>query len=162
MPCNSVILSSDKKVPIVIYLSCILKWNSRDCSQKPCWSSQRAAVVNAGGTAFMSPFPGHFASLPKESSCLSTHPESWVMSWMTGGWEQAGRRADNTLGGIEGLKFLQWELLLIPSRSPSSSLWACLSADSFKWATGNLRALHGSPTHTFTLWRVLSTCSWDS
>lgn len=63
MPCNSVILSSDKKISIVIYLSCILKWNSRDCSQKPRWSSQRAAVVNAGCTAFLSPFPGCFASL---------------------------------------------------------------------------------------------------
>lgn len=41
------------------------------------------------------------AGCSQESSCLPTHPESWVMSWMTGGWEQAGRGADNTFGGIE-------------------------------------------------------------
>ena len=91
---------------------------------------------------------------PKRATCLSLHPASWAMSCMTGRWEEAGRAADKALRGIQRL----WILLTAsqtPSRSPSRSLWACLSADSPTWPTGNPRALHASPTHTSTLWPAL-------
>lgn len=90
-----------KRYQLSFIWAAFLKWNSRDCNQKPRWSSQRAAVVNAGGTAFMSPFPGCFASLAlccipgRGQRCLFSPvlevfgtrvSEGWGERWNMGCW----------------------------------------------------------------------------
>lgn len=61
MPYNSIILSNDTQISIVIDLSCILKWNSRDWRQSP--SPQTEASVDARALHLCLPSRGLLPSL---------------------------------------------------------------------------------------------------